>query len=276
MTIRLVTDSGACLPAQWVERFGITVVELHLLTERDETVGTSGPGPEELREIYSRLLEDPDCTGIVSVHMSAALSRTWESAADAANGFGGRVLVVNSLGAGMHAGAGVAQSAWHAEQGMGLSAVYDLANRLTRASRTLVSVVSLDPLRRGGRLGTAIAVVGNALAMKPVLELVDGRVVVAARTRTLTKAHNRMRALLRESVDDRDVLIAVQHYGAPERAAELADEIRKETAHPERVCIAEIDEVVGWHLGEGAVAVSVTPLETDDFPIPVTHPQAES
>src|SRR5699024_2774287 len=127
VTVRLVTDSASDLPQEWVDEFGITVVHLHVVEEGDRTVSTAAVTPDQLATIYEELLAEPGCTGVVSVHLSRQLSRTWESAADAATRFGGRVLVSDSQGAGMAFGAAVAQCAWAARNGLGLSGVYELA-----------------------------------------------------------------------------------------------------------------------------------------------------
>ncbi|MBB0994260.1 EDD domain protein [Dietzia alimentaria] len=273
MTIRLVTDSSADLPAEWVRGFGITVVGLHVVEENDRAVSTAAVTPDELAEIYGELLADPDCTGVVSVHLSRELSRTWQSAADAATRFGGRVLVSDSRGAGMAFGAAVAQCAWAAGNGLGLSATYELAERLCRGASTYAALESLENLRRGGRISALAALFGSALAMRPVIVLRNGSVDLAAKARTTTKAHARLRSLLRDDVARGDVLVVVHHQQARERAEEMATEIRKETQFPERVMIVEFDEVLAWHLGPGTVGVSVTDLVDTEFPILPPSPQ---
>ena len=224
MTIRLVTDSSADLPAEWVRGFGITVVGLHVVEENDRAVSTAAVTPDELAEIYGELLADPDCTGVVSVHLSRELSRTWQSAADAATRFGGRVLVSDSRGAGMAFGAAVAQCAWAAGNGLGLSATYELAERLCRGASTYAALESLENLRRGGRISALAALFGSALAMRPVIVLRNGSVDLAAKARTTTKAHARLRSLLRDDVARGDVLVVVHHHQARERAEEMATE----------------------------------------------------
>ncbi|MGN0100487.1 MAG: DegV family protein [Dietzia sp.] len=273
MTIRLVTDSCSDLPAGWVREFGITVVPLHVVEEGDRAVSTAAVTPDEMAAIYSDLLADPECTGIVSVHLSRELSRTWQSASDAATRFGGRVMVSDSRVAGMAFGAAVAQCAWAAGRGLGLSATYDLAERLCRGASTYAALESLEHLRRGGRISALAALFGSALAMRPVIVLRSGAVDLAAKARTTTKAHERLRALLRDEVSRGDVLVVIHHHEAPDRAAEMAAEIRKETPFPERVIIVEFDEVLAWHLGPGTVGVSVTDLADTEFPIPSPSPQ---
>ncbi|MCT2264948.1 DegV family protein [Dietzia cinnamea] len=273
MTIRLVTDSCADLPAAWVHAFGITVVPLHVVEEDDKAVSTAAVTPDELAAIYADLLADPDCTGVVSVHLSKELSRTWQSASDAATRFGGRVLVSDSRGAGMAFGAAVAQCAWAANNGLGLSATYDLAERLCRGASTYAALESLEHLRRGGRISALAAIFGSALAVRPVIVLRSGSVDLAAKARTTTKAHERLRALLRDDLSRGDVLVVIHHHEAAERAGEMAGEIRKQTPFPERVVIVEFDEVLAWHLGPGTVGVSVTDLVDTEFPIPSPSPQ---
>lgn len=273
MTIRLVTDSSADLPAAWVHEFGITVVGLHVVHENDRAVSTAAVTPDELATIYEDLLADPDCTGVVSVHLSRELSRTWQSAADAATRFGGRVMVSDSRGAGMAFGAAVAQCAWAAQNGLGLSATYELAERLCRGASTYAALESLENLRRGGRISALAALFGSALSMRPVIVLRSGAVDLAAKARTTTKAHARLRTLLRDEVSRGDVLVVVHHHQARERAEDMATEIRKETQFPERVMIVEFDEVLAWHLGPGTVGVSVTDLADTDFPIIPPSPQ---
>ncbi|KAA0917161.1 DegV family protein [Dietzia sp. ANT_WB102] len=273
MTIRLVTDSSADLPVEWIRAFGITVVGLHVMEEDERAVSTAAVTPDELAGIYDALLADPDCSGVVSVHLSRELSRTWQSAVDAATRFGGRVLVSDSRGAGMAFGAAVAQCAWAANNGLGLSATYELAERLCRGASTFAALESLENLRRGGRISALAALFGSALSMRPVIVLRSGSVELAAKARTTSKAHARLRTLLRDEVARGDVLVVVHHHQAWERAEEMATEIRKETQFPERVIIVDFDEVLAWHLGPGTVGVSVTELVDTEFPIPPASPQ---
>lgn len=273
MTVRLVTDSSADLPEEWIREFQITVVGLHVVEEGDRAVSTAAVTPDQLAEVYEKLLANPECTGVVSVHLSSQLSRTWQSAADAATRFGGRVLVSDSRCAGMAFGAAVAQCAWAARNGLGLSGTYELAERLCRSASTFAALESLDSLRRGGRISAVAAIFGSALAMRPVIVLRGGTVELAAKARTTTKAHQRLRALLRDEIGRGDVLVVVHHHAAPERAEKMATEIRKETPFPERVLIVQFDEVLAWHLGPGTVGVSITDLDDIEFPIPPLSPQ---
>ena len=136
------------------------------------------------------------------------------------------------------------------------------------------ALAAREHLRRGARTRAGAAIFGSVLAMRPVIVLRAGSVDLAAKARTTTKAHQRLRTLLRDEIGRGDVLGVVHHHEALERAEEMATEIRKETPFPERVMIVEFDEVLAWHLGPGTVGVSVTELMDPEFPIPVLSPQA--
>src|SRR5574342_1004728 len=111
MSVRVVTDSTAYLPKALTEQARLHVVALTVtvsgrdgregldvspadveraLSERRATVTTSRPAPADFEQAYQTLL-DEGATGVVSVHLSARLSGTYESALSAAAEFGDRV-----------------------------------------------------------------------------------------------------------------------------------------------------------------------------------------
>src|SRR5690349_5574667 len=122
--IAVVTDSTAYLPDALVAQAGLTVIPLTVvisgeaglegidvtpadvakaLETRRVQVTTSRPAPEAFGQAYQDLF-DAGATGIVSVHLSAQLSGTYEAAGLAAARFDGRVEVVDSRATGMGLG----------------------------------------------------------------------------------------------------------------------------------------------------------------------------
>lgn len=267
MNIRLVTDSAAQLPEGWAEAFGVTVLSLHETFDEGEVAATSGLAPAELEDAYRELLLEEDVTGVVSVHLASKLSRTWESAARAASEFGGRVRVVDSQNVGMAFGGAVVQAAALARAGESIGGVAALAERIARASSTFIAVDKMDSLRRGGRVGAAFALFGGALSTKPVLRVRAGNLTLAAKTRTVTKALQKLRQLARDEQHG-DSLVTVHYSGESDTAEQLALEFRKETTFPERILTVPIEPVLAWHVGDNAVAVSVCPLEDPDLTLP--------
>lgn len=265
----VVTDSSCCLDPETALRYDIRTVPLHVIVDGcdlregvdelpDDLAGvtTSGPSPAELTEVYGRALADSDGDGVVAVHLSRLLSGTWDAAETAARGFGGAVRLVDSRSTAMGLGFAAVEAAKTAEAGADLDEVYRRAVSVAASGRTLLVVDKLEHLRRGGRIGTATALLGTALAMKPVLHLVDGRLVLRAKTRTMTRA-------LAELVDGvvaeagPSPLVAVHHRQAPDRAAHLVDELTARIPDIAEITTSELDAVLAAHVGPGAVGVVV-------------------
>jgi DegV family protein with EDD domain len=279
MSIAVVTDSSACLPAELIARDGLTVVPLivtigstqgregvdvspaqlaRALAARRVAVTTSRPSPGELSEVYGTLLAG-GATGIVSVHLSARLSGTYDAAVLAAADHAGLVEVVDSRSTGM----GLGFPALHA-RGESLPAARDAALAAVARTTTLFYVDSLEHLRRGGRMGTASALLGTALSVKPILHMSGGEIVVRDRVRTATRAMGRLVDLALEAAGQSDVDIAVHHLAASGRAAELTGELTDRLGARMRTCYqTEIGAAVGAHVGPGLVSVVVHTRSTD-------------
>ncbi len=94
-------------------------------------------------------------------------------------------------------------------------------------TRAFFYVDTLEYLRRGGRIGSAAALVGTSLSVKPLLHMSDGRIVLLERVRTSTKALARLLQLTVETAGSAPVDIAVQHLDAADKARELAESIAR-------------------------------------------------
>jgi len=278
MTLRVVTDSTAYLPATVAEAAGLRVVPLTVtvsgrdgreglevssadvaraLRERRVAVTTSRPAPTEFAAAYRELFE-AGATGIVSVHLSARLSGTFESAELAAEEFGGRVAVVDSGSAGMAVGFVALAAAAVANAGGDLAAARAAADLAAKHLSTLFYVDTLEFLRRGGRIGAASALLGTALSVKPILHVVDGEVVLREKVRTSARALARLGDLVVEKAGDSDVDIAVQHLDASDRAQALYDLLLTRLgSRVRRSYVSEVGAVVAAHTGPGVIGVCV-------------------
>jgi DegV family protein with EDD domain len=281
MPIALVTDSTASLPADVAAARDITVVPLQVVigaTSYDEgvdggatpemladalrawtPVSTSRPNPHEMLEVYERLAAD-GATEIVSVHLSGELSGTVESAQLAARKAPVPVLAVDSRQVGMGTGFAVLSAAEARDEGRDAAAMAAAARRRISLTTSLFYVDTLEYLRRGGRVGAAAALVGSALAVKPILRIDDGRVVPYERVRTAGKALGRLEELAVDAAGSAKVDVAVAHLASEERAATLAERLADRLSgglEGRPVHVGEIGAVLGAHVGPGMVAVTV-------------------
>ena len=279
--IALVTDSTACLSAESAFDLGVTAVPLEVIirgapySEADpatgallvaalrahETATTSRPSPEDFAAAY-RAAAVRGAEGVVSLHISAELSATLESAELAAKDSPIPVRVLDSRTVGMALGFAVLAAAEAGRDGEhDLDAVADIAAKRSATASAFFYVHTLEYLRRGGRIGSARALLGSALAMKPLLHMADGRVEPLEKVRTSAKAIARLEeiAVERAGGDGSSVAIAVQHLDAPERADALASRLRERLPGLTGVTVGEVGAVIGAHVGPGVLGVIVSP-----------------
>jgi DegV family protein with EDD domain len=284
--VAVVTDSTAYLPAELVDEYGIEVVPLYVVLAgrsgregRDigpqdvaramgarGQVSTSRPTTGDFVAAFRRCL-DAGADRIVSVHLSAELSSTCEAARMAAAQVGEHIVtVIDSRSTAMGTGFPVLAAARAAKAGADAGTVAAAARETAAATRTLFVVDTLEHLRRGGRIGAAAAVLGSALAVKPVLHVVDGMVVPLEKVRTSARAFNRLVQRAVEAALDRPASVAVHHLAAPERAERLAGELRQRLPAVRELYVSELGAAVGAHVGPGAVGVVVVPAPPDGGP----------
>ncbi|WP_222193247.1 DegV family protein [Modestobacter italicus] len=280
MSVAVVTDSTAYLPPEVVDTLGIEVVPLYVvlagrsgregsdvtsaevarsLAVRGGHVSTSRPTPGDFVAVYRRLL-DGGAERIVSVHLSGELSGTWDAARLAAGQVGEHlVTVLDSRSAAMGTGFAVLAAARAAADGAPAAEVAGAARDTAAVTRTFFVVDTLEHLRRGGRIGAAAALLGSALAMKPVLHVTDGRVVALEKVRTSARAVNRLVQRAVDVAGDGAVAAAVHHLAAPERAQRLADQLTARLPRLTELHVSELGAAVGAHVGPGAVGVVIDP-----------------
>lgn len=314
--VAVVTDSTAGLipeQARALGCLGVEIVPLHVLVDDEvftegvdidtrgvlealrhrRTVSTSRPTPTAMLAAYEQLA-DQGASHIVSAHLSAQLSGTCDAAVLAARDAPVPVHVVDSRSAGASLGYAVATGARLARAGATAKQITDAIERRCAQSTVLLYVHSLEQLRRGGRIGAAAGLLGGALAIKPLLALVDGHIEPVERLRTTSRAMARLTELAGHAVTvaGPQVDVAIHHAGARERADQVAaalDEILADEwarawpdtaaddafAHPPipgedvvanpgvpgrpRVQVLDLPAVLAVHLGPGTLAAVVSP-----------------
>ncbi|MFG3049410.1 DegV family protein [Kitasatospora sp. NPDC048239] len=276
--LALVTDSTAYLPQQAVDHHGITVVPLSVavgdtvlsegveISPKDvaealrgkQRVTTSRPNPETFAAAY-RAAAEAGARGIVSVHISGELSGTVEAARLAAAEAPVPVQVVDSRLVGMALGYAVLAAAEAAAAGEELAEVAGAATRRASLTSGFFYVDTLEYLRRGGRIGAARALLGSALAVKPLLHLAGGRIEPLEKVRTASRAIARLEEIAVEQAGEREVDIAVHHLAAGERAEPLAERLRARVPGLRELSVSEVGAVIGAHVGPGLLAVVVSP-----------------
>jgi DegV family protein with EDD domain len=281
--IALVTDSTAMLPASQAAERGVTVVPLLVVIgakSYDEgvdpeatpdtiaealraytPVSTSRPTPAAFLEVYERAAAE-GAESVLSVHLSGEVSGTFESAQLAAREASVPVVAVDTRQLGMATGYAVLAAVDVIAAGGTVAEAAGAARARADATTSLFYVDTLEYLRRGGRIGAAAAVLGSALAVKPLLTVAEGRITPLEKVRTTSRALARLEELAVAAADDEQVDVAVAHLAGADRAEALADRLRTRLAanlDDREVFVGEVGAVIGAHVGPGMIAVVVAP-----------------
>jgi DegV family protein with EDD domain len=264
----VVTDSTADLPNEWRDRYGIEIVPLKVLFGKESfrdrvdmtdeqffarlaasttLPTTSAPSPGEFADVYTRLARDHD--GCISIHIGEQLSATAEAArvgASSVDGF--KVNVIDSQTVSMPIAFLCRIAAECATLEEAAAAVQERVPR----SRVLALLDTLRYVEMGGRVSRAQAMIGTMLDLKPLLLVANREIKSVDRVRTRSRAIPRMVEFFRTEMPVET--LAVMHAQAPDEAAQIASELRKELPEME-IPIGQIGCVLGTHTGPRALGL---------------------
>ena len=277
MTVGIVTDSSCDLHDDELGGLGVEVVPLFIRFGTDEFVDreqltvedfyrrmassdqlpqTAAPPPGRFEEAFRHQF-GAGHDAVVCISLSAAISATMQSAvqaADAVRAEGGpgtdvRVLDSRSVTAGL--GTLVLQAARQAADGAGPDALEAFVADASARTRVFGTLDTLENLRKGGRIGSAQAMLGSMLSIKPIVDISSGEVAEAAKVRTRRKALGWLR-------DTVQAAGPVEHLSMMHGQAEDADLFCDMLAEVHRadIRITDIGPVVGTHAGRGVLGMA--------------------
>lgn len=280
----VVCDSTAYLPASLLEQRGIEMVSLYVsidgeqereaditdyaafyerLRSSEGVATTSQPSVGDFIAAYQPLLESG--REIVSVHISAGISGTFEAAGQARErlieeGKGGeRIHLMDSRSAAGGMGLCTLGASAAAVGGADAATAMARAEEVRRQLKMWFAIDTLEYLRRGGRIGGARAWIGGALKIKPILTL-EEEITPVERVRTRARSLERLRDYACQRHESGANGWVVQHIQDQETADELIAYCR-ELFGCEPVFTSEIGAVLGAHVGPGLIGVGSVPTE---------------
>jgi DegV family protein with EDD domain len=212
---------------------------------------TAQPTPQDFVSAYEEL---SSFQRIYSLHVSAKLSGTFQSAELAAQEVGDEVRVVDSESASL----AIAMLS-HAIQrrlarGTTDEEISALVERFRAECDVVFTIETLEYLQRGGRIGRAQAIAGSLLNLRPVLSIQDGEVVPVARVRGRQKALAEFeRRLVDATRDEPGLRIAIAHADAADWVGTLSELVWRVRPKAEIEFTSTLGAVVGTHAGPGAV-----------------------
>jgi DegV family protein with EDD domain len=271
--VRIVTDSACDLPQSVADELGLEIVPLTIRIDGQEFVdrldltvaefwarsaaaaalpSTAAPSPGQFEQAYRRLAAE-GASSVITISLSSALSATMQSAELAARAVADviPVTVVDSRSATLGLGAIVDSAARLAADGAAHDQVVAAARELVERTHVWGALDTLDNLKKGGRIGGAKALLASALAIKPIIEVRDGKVEQGGKQRTRAKAL----AFLVDKVAavnglDRLFVLQADCTDVDSFVEMLRPHVRGE------IVVGDIGPVVGSHTGRGTIGVA--------------------
>lgn len=271
--IRIVADTLSCIPPQearalgipylpqiiifgeesYRDDFEITPTEfLKKLTSTKELPTTSAPSPELYHPIFDHAMENDD--ELIIVLPSQKLSGTYRSATTAALDYPDlKVHFFDTLTLAPALGSMVRNAHRWVRDGKTAEEVIDGLKKMRDNQETYFVVDTLEYLHRGGRIGSAKALVGSVLQIKPILGLDDSTISPIESQRTTRKATLRLIELVTQKYpENTDGYLTLCHAGALDRINFVAQQLQAELKI-ESIPIYQLPPAIMTHAGPGTI-----------------------
>jgi DegV family protein with EDD domain len=276
LAVKVLTDSTSYIDEQTKKELDINIVSLHVsfpdesIKERDinndvfyETMERKGipissqPSMGELYEAMESIIIDGD--HLLGVFLSSDMSSTYANACKVKemilkNYPDAKIELVDSRSNSMQLGFAAIVAARVAKEGKTLDEVKIIAENNIKRSRFLFIPDNFVYLRKGGRIGSAGALIGNLLNIVPILTVEDGITTVAQKVRTKGKAITAMiEKAWQDHLDFGLQEMVVHHINCYDQAMDLANRIKEK--FQVTASIVDIGPVIGLHVGPGALGL---------------------
>lgn len=282
-TFKLITDSTADLPQEYLDKYDIGCIKLtytmegktyggskeemdwkefyRLMREEGKLPTTSQINPEEFKEYFSGLLKENN--DILYLCFSSGLSGTYNSALIAVDMLkeeypNSNIRVIDTLCASMGEGLFVYKALMLKQQGKSMD---EVADWLEKNKLNLVHVFTVDDLHhlhRGGRVSKTTAIIGTLAGIKPILHVDDeGHLVALSKVRGRKKSLHALVDLMGEKIKEypgENDMVMISHGDALEDAEFVKTEIESRFGINEFL-INNIGPTIGAHSGPGTIAL---------------------
>ena len=279
--IALVTDSACDLPMEilverrvhivpvrlafgdevLLDRVDITPTQFYARLETSPVFPkTSQPRPADFLTIYRHLTQTYEA--IVSVHLSAGLSGTWQSAQTAARQVtdetGVPIEVIDCRSASAAEGLVVWATSQAIEAGCTFAECTRIARETAQRTRVYVYVPTVEYFVRGGRLSPLKGRLVDLLHLRPILMSKDGGLSTAGKAFGARAAQRRVvQEVLRQAREMDRPTFVVSQSAAPKLAEQYREQLLLR-ARDAFVWVTDTAPAIGSHAGPGGAAIAVT------------------
>lgn len=285
MKTAIVTDSNSGITQQLAKELGISVIPMPVLIngeqfyedltlsqeqfyeklKGDAQVSTSQPNPIDVGDVWDAVLKEYD--ELVYIPMSSGLSETCHTLqhfAETEERFKGKVYVVDNQRISITQRQSVLDGLKMASEGKSGKEISEWLISSKSQSSIYIMVGTLKYLKKGGRLTPAVAMIGELLKIKPVLQIQGFKLDQYAKVRKLADAKTTMINAIKKDFETRfkkevaegRMTLAVAHTENFEEAEKFSQEIKEAFPNVEFTFIDPLSLSVSCHIGPGALAVA--------------------
>lgn len=278
MAIKIITDSTSYIPTEYIEKYGISVVSLNVymddkstreldidnkffyeeMNSLNEIPKSSQPIPDEMLNTFENIVKNGD--SIIGIFLSSSMSGTFSSANLIKNMIlenypQADITIIDSKTNCMQMGFAVIEAAVASIEGKSKDDIINVVNNVLNNSRFLFSPDTLDYLKKGGRIGSASALLGTILQIKPILTVNDGTTSIFTKVRTRKKAIDTIINSVFEDIEKNGLGdVIVHHINCENEGLKLAKRLEEKLHIP--VKIQSIGPVIGLHVGPGSIGIA--------------------
>ncbi len=281
--MKIVTDCAADIPAEELDKLGITQAPLFIQFPEGEVSSenitpdefydrleamrpvipsTAQPSGGLFADLYRKVAHtDKD---ILSIHISSGLSGTINAARDGAREANpvANVSFWDTLTLSGAERFQVMAAALASKAGWTMQSIQERLMKIREATEIVYTLETLEYLARGGRIGRVKALAGALLHLKPIIrvEHTDGKYSTVTSVRTMPKAIASISDHLHDMFASKPVWVTVLHGRFADKAEELMANLNSRLNVANRE-ILRISPVLGVHTGPGIVGAAVVPME---------------
>lgn len=278
MAIKVLIDSASDIGKEEAEELGVVVLPMLVsfgdkefldgvnitptqfyekLIEGDELPKTSQITPYRFEEAFEKYTKDGD--EVLAITISSKLSGTYNAAKQAAERFGEKVYVLDTLNACIGERLLCQYALRLVKENKSLQETAAELERVKSKVNVMAVIGTLEYLKKGGRISAAAAFAGEMLSLKPVVAVIDGEVKVVGKALGSKKGNN----LLNRLVQEKGGIDFSMPYGTVWSGLEksmlekyVKDSTALWAAHTDNVPAYILGGTIGTHIGPGAVGVA--------------------
>ena len=279
--IAVITDSNSGITQKQAEQYGVVVVPMQFLIagetyfedvtlthdaffarlQEDVDISTSQPSPETVMEIWDKALETSE--EVVYIPMSSGLSGSCQTAIMLADDYDGKVQVVNNQRISVTQKQSVLDALALVGQGWSAKQIKEKLEEEKLESSIYIMLDTLKYLKKGGRITPAVAALGTALRLKPVLQIQGERLDAFTVAKTSKRGISKMLDAMQDDIEKRfggieNVHMEVAHTCNEEAAAQFCDLIRERFGDVGEIMTDPLSLSVSCHIGPKALAIACT------------------